>query len=142
MKKLIIIIFIIGSALLVNAQTNANSHVSGSLSQPKTDKIGIVIYSNDAETVWNAFRFANYSIGQGDSVSVFLLGKGVEAQDIESQEFDVKGMMQEYADNGGKILSCGTCLVSRNKEGSTLCPISSMSELYALIKSSDIVLTF
>lgn len=25
-------------------------------------KLGIVIYSNDSETVWNAFRFGNFAI--------------------------------------------------------------------------------
>ena len=39
--------------------------------------LGICIYSNDPESVWNAFRFANYSIKQfQDEVRVFLLGKG------------------------------------------------------------------
>jgi len=42
--------------------------------------IGIVISTNDAETVWNAFRLANYALNQGDTVSVFLLGKGVETK--------------------------------------------------------------
>jgi len=27
-------------------------------------KIGMVIYSNDAETVWNAFRFGNFALGE------------------------------------------------------------------------------
>ena len=38
-------------------------------------KIGIVIYSNDAETVWNALRFGNYAVKEGDSVATFLIGK-------------------------------------------------------------------
>jgi len=41
-------------------------------------KTGIIISSNDPETVWNAFRFANLSIKKGDEVKIFLLGKGVE----------------------------------------------------------------
>ena len=43
-------------------------------------KLAIVIYSNDPETVWNAFRFGVFARKQGDAVSVFLLGKGVEAE--------------------------------------------------------------
>lgn len=39
-------------------------------------KLGICIYTNDPESIWNAFRFANYSIKQfQDEVRVFLLGK-------------------------------------------------------------------
>lgn len=40
-------------------------------------KIGIIISSNDAETSWNAFRYANFCLGQKDAVKVFLTtGKG------------------------------------------------------------------
>ncbi|MDP2301370.1 MAG: hypothetical protein Q8N03_02960 [Ignavibacteria bacterium] len=41
-------------------------------------KLGIVIHSNDAETVWNAFRLGIFALHEGDSVKVFLLAKGVE----------------------------------------------------------------
>lgn len=41
-------------------------------------KIGIIISNNDAETCWNALRYANFSIGQKDEIKVFLAGKGVE----------------------------------------------------------------
>jgi uncharacterized protein involved in oxidation of intracellular sulfur len=33
-------------------------------------KIGIVVYSNDSETVWNAFRFANFALKEGDEINV------------------------------------------------------------------------
>ena len=33
-------------------------------------KLGIVISSNDPETVWNAFRFGSFALGQGDVVNV------------------------------------------------------------------------
>jgi hypothetical protein len=32
-------------------------------------KLGVVISTNDAETVWNAFRLANFSRGKGESSS-------------------------------------------------------------------------
>jgi uncharacterized protein involved in oxidation of intracellular sulfur len=41
-------------------------------------KLGIVIYSNDPETVWNAFRLGNFGLKEKDEVKVFLLAKGVE----------------------------------------------------------------
>jgi len=40
-------------------------------------KIGIVVYSNESETVWNAFRFANFALKGGEEVKVFLPGKGL-----------------------------------------------------------------
>ena len=36
--------------------------------------IGIIIYSEDAETVWNAFRFGNFALKKGDNTKVFLMG--------------------------------------------------------------------
>jgi sulfur relay (sulfurtransferase) complex TusBCD TusD component (DsrE family) len=105
-------------------------------------KIGIVLYSNDAETVWNAFRFANFALNNGDSVSLFLLGKGVEAQDIKSKDFDIKDQMNTFSEHGGKIMACGTCLRQRNSEGSKLCPVSSMNDLYEMVKTYDKILTF
>ena len=34
-------------------------------------KLGIVIYSDHSETVWNAYRLANFSLNKGDKVKVF-----------------------------------------------------------------------
>jgi uncharacterized protein involved in oxidation of intracellular sulfur len=36
-------------------------------------KLGIVIYSDHPETVWNAFRLANFSLNKKDQVKVFLM---------------------------------------------------------------------
>jgi len=38
-------------------------------------KLGLVIYSNDSETVWNVFRLGSFSLNKGDAVKVFLLAK-------------------------------------------------------------------
>jgi len=57
-------------------------------------KIGIVIYSNDPETVWNAFRFGNYAVKEGDSVATFLVGKGVESETLDTDTFDITEQMR------------------------------------------------
>jgi uncharacterized protein involved in oxidation of intracellular sulfur len=108
----------------------------------KKFKLGIVVYSNDPETVWNAFRLANFSISQGDEVSVFLLGKGVECESLTKGGFDVKGQAKAFAGSGGLIFTCGTCLKIRNKQGTELCPVSNLSNLYRIIRESDRVVTF
>jgi len=59
-------------------------------------KIGIVIYSNDPETVWNAFRFANFALKEKDEVKVFLLGKGVESECIDTDKFKVTEQMKLF----------------------------------------------
>jgi hypothetical protein len=111
---------------------------------PKSDptSIGIVIYSNDVETVWNALRLANFSKKEGDEVSVFLLGKGVEVDKLIKENKDVDEQVSQLLDSGASILGCGTCLESRNNTSPTICKFSSMKDLYELIRKNKIVLTF
>lgn len=105
-------------------------------------KLGIVIYSTDAETVWNAFRLGVFALKDGDAVNVFLLASGVECESLDTERFSVTGQMNELVEKGGKILACGTCLKIRNSEGTELCPLSTMKDLYELIRDSDKVVTF
>jgi len=105
-------------------------------------KLGIIIYSNDSETVWNAFRLGIFSRKQGDTVSVFLLGKGVEVESLDRDKFDITGQIHSFSDIGGAILACGTCLKLRESEELGICPISTMQDLYTLIHDSDKVLSF
>jgi len=105
-------------------------------------KIGIIICSNDPETVWNAFRYANFAVNEGDNVKVFLTGKGVEAESLDTPTFKVTDQIQSLVKNGGTIFSCGTCLKTRQKEASEVCSFSTMKEMYEIIKESDKVVTF
>lgn len=105
-------------------------------------KLGIVVYSNDAETVWNAFRLGMFALKKGDTVRAFLLGKGVECESIDTEKFAVTDQMKSFASAGGKILACGTCLKIRHSEGSEMCPLSTMGDLYEIVQESDKVLTF
>lgn len=105
-------------------------------------KLNIVIYSNDAETVWNAFRVGNFALKQGDVVRAFLLGKGVECETIETGKFKVTEQMHSFVEAGGKLQACGTCLKIRNSAGSDICPISTLNDLYEIVSASDKVLTF
>jgi len=44
--------------------------------------------------VWNAFRLGKSALGQGDTVNVFLLGKGVECESLDTKDFAVTQAMQ------------------------------------------------
>ncbi|WP_457591713.1 DsrE family protein [Geoglobus sp.] len=90
-------------------------------------KLGIVIYSNDVETVWNTYRFANFALKAGDEVKVFLLGKGVDCENMNDERFNLREQMEEFVKNGGKIYACGTCLKIRDSSPE-LCPVSMMEE--------------
>jgi len=106
-------------------------------------KLGIIISQTNPETVWNAFRLANFSNKQGDTVKIFLIGEGVEYEVSSSEKYNIQEQTTEFlkSDNT-KILACGTCLKSRNQEATNICPMSSMKDLYELIKESDKILTF
>ncbi len=110
--------------------------------KPAGMKLGIVIYSGDAEVVWNAFRFGNFALNQGDQVKVFLLAKGVEAESLDTDKFKVTDMMKDFVKAGGQIQACGTCLSFRHSEGSKLCPLSTIRDMYNIVKESDKVVTF
>jgi len=105
-------------------------------------RLGIVVYSNDPETVWNALRFGNFALDEGDEVRVFLLGKGVESESLDTEKFKVTEQMKLFVGKGGEIFACGTCLKIRQAEGSEMCPVSTMRDLYEIVKVSDRIVTF
>ncbi|OGB87739.1 sulfur reduction protein DsrE [candidate division WOR-1 bacterium RIFCSPLOWO2_02_FULL_46_20] len=105
-------------------------------------KIGVIISSNDAETCWNALRYANFSLDQKDEVKVFLMGKGVEFQSVSTDKFNTVEQAKKFLNSGAKMLACGTCIKSRNQEETEMCPINTMKDMYDIIKESDKVVTF
>ena len=56
----------------------------------------VIIYSDDAEAIYNAMRLANIGVEKGDEVSVFMLGKGVTFEQVDSTEFDVMGQINQF----------------------------------------------
>lgn len=139
MKINIILLFLLMSGVQLFGLNCRNAAIP---STTKSTSIGIVIYSNDAETVWNALRLANYSKNKGDTVKIFLLGKGVELDSMVKTNNDLKEQSDKFLNNGGNILGCGTCLRSRNNREPQVCKFSSLADLYKIIRKNKIVLTF
>lgn len=138
MKRSIIILAILLGLISIRVQAQTST-------PPKNTtptSIGIIIYSNDIETIWNAMRIAAYSKTQGDTVTVFLLGKGVEVEILAKKNKDLKEEVNKFIDNGGFVLGSGVCLASRNDKEPQLCKLSSIGDLYMLIRKSKIVLSF
>ena len=104
-------------------------------------KIGIVISTTDPETVWNALRFANTAILDKHQTKIFLLGKGVEIENIKDEKFNVAEQIDKIKELGGMMLACGTCIKSRNMQFD-VCPITTMKDMLKLVVESDRVLTF
>ena len=106
-------------------------------------KIGVILNTNDAETCWNCFRFGNEALANAHTVKIFLLGKGVEVENVKDDTFPLlEGSIKKFLKSHGIVLACGTCLKIRQKEESGICPVSTMKELLHLVEESDKVLTF
>lgn len=104
-------------------------------------KLGIVVYSNHSETVWNAFRLGVFALKRGDAVKVFLLANGVECESLDKGKFQVTEQIKEFLSLGGENLACGTCLTVRGADATDVCPMSTMEDLYNVIEQNDKVIS-
>ena len=105
-------------------------------------KLGVIISTNDAETCWNALRYANFALGQKEAVKVFFMGKGVEYQKIGTEKFNTIEQAEKFLKAGGLIYACGACIKSREQESSAMCPLSTMKDMYEIVRESDRTVTF
>ncbi|MEK7098856.1 MAG: DsrE family protein [Patescibacteria group bacterium] len=106
-------------------------------------KIGIVLQSNKLEHVWNTFRFANTALKTGHSVQMVLMSEGVEAEDLmDTPEFDISKKIEEFKNLAGVLLACESCLNIRSKNGSKICPVTTMVDLLKIVEESDKTLVF
>ena len=106
-------------------------------------KLSIILSTNNGETNWNAFRLANLALSKADTVSVFLLGEGVEYQQASPRQFNIKEQVETFLQSDkARIIACGTCMAIRKQGGSQECPEGGIEDLYNLVADSDKVLTF
>ncbi len=49
---------------------------------------------------------------------------------------------EKFLKSGGNIYACGTCIKAREQEASQMCPISTMKDMYDIVRESDKVVTF
>ena len=110
-------------------------------------KLGLIVYTDDTETVSNAFQFAIYAREAGDQVEVFLLGKGVGASlgktgGYARNVYSVAQQMKTLVDSGGRILVSGQCLEFRELGVPDLCTRADVKAMHEMVKSSDRVITF
>lgn len=106
-----------------------------------TMRLGIILETNNPERVWNGFRLANTALDADHTVEVFLLGDGVKAPDLEHEKFNPHGVILKFAQNGGTLLACGTCLDSRDLEPDDLRPRATMQDCLGVVEGADKVLT-
>ena len=105
--------------------------------------LGIILQSNKPEHAWNTFRLGITALKAGHQAEVFLMSEGSELDTIpDSKDFDISAKITDFKKLKGKIYACGSCLKVRGKVESAVCPVSTMSDLLAMIERSDKVLVF
>jgi sulfur relay (sulfurtransferase) complex TusBCD TusD component (DsrE family) len=106
-------------------------------------KLGIILHSNNPEHVWNALRLGITALKADRQVEIFLLSEGSELDSIsDTKDFDISVKVIEFKELKGNIYACGSCLKMRGKEESNVCPVSTMTDLLAMVESSDKTLVF
>lgn len=108
----------------------------------RTPDLGIVISSGDAETVWNALRLGIAAQSKGDSVVMFVINKAVDVFMKDSSSFDIPHTSQEFLSKGGDIYTCATCAKRRHTDNVQMCTITSVYDLYEIIRRSKKVISF
>ncbi|MDP2730514.1 MAG: DsrE family protein [Dehalococcoidales bacterium] len=104
-------------------------------------KLGIILNTSEPETAWNALRLGNEAMAGGHTVSIFLLGSGVEIETIKDKTYNVAELMKKFSRGKGSLLGCGTCMGIRHREAGVILK-STLSELLKLIEESDKIVSF
>jgi len=107
-------------------------------------KIGILVSTNDPETLWNAFRFANLCMNTDvtNEVTMFLNAKAVDYENHDSGKFNLKELAKIFTLSDGKLLACGKCLGFRGLEENEVCHKGSQKDLYEMLSTSDKFICF
>ena len=105
-------------------------------------KIGIILGTNDPEVVFNAFRFGVLALRNEHKVRIFLINSGVDIEDIDTHEFNIREQQFLFTKKDGEILSCMRSMKAHNREESEICHPCSMDDLLALVTGSDKVISF
>jgi sulfur relay (sulfurtransferase) complex TusBCD TusD component (DsrE family) len=107
-------------------------------------KIGILVSTNDPETLWNAFRFANLCMNTDvtNEVTMFLNAKAVDYEKHDSGNFNLKELAKTFTLSDGILLACGKCLGFRGLEENEVCHKGSQKDLYEMLATSDKFICF
>ena len=68
-------------------------------------KVGIVCSTKDPEILWNAFRFANFSLEKMDDVFLFLNCGAVAYHEVDSPKYKLEDLLKSFALSDGVLYS-------------------------------------
>jgi uncharacterized protein involved in oxidation of intracellular sulfur len=60
---------------------------------------------------------------------------------VSAAGFNVREQAKGVLDAGGRFLACGTCLKIRESQGSEICPLPTLKDIYEIVRDSDKLLT-
>ena len=63
----------------------------------------MVLSSNDPEIKWNAVRFGNFLLNEGDDVAIFLNGPAVDLFQGDSEQFPIAEQAKLFALSEGVL---------------------------------------
>ncbi len=141
-KNIIILILVLFSIQSGSAQLFSGCENVSAFDKSSTPDLGIIICSGDAETVWNALRLGIAAQQKGDTVVIFVISKAVDVFMKDSTGYDIPGTSLNFSAGGGDIYTCATCAKSRHTENVQMCTITSIYDLYEIVKRSVKVVTF
>ena len=141
-KNLVSLVLILFVAISGKAQLFSGCENVSAFSKSRTPDMGIVISSGDAETVWNALRLGIAAQSKGDTVVIFVISKAVDVFIKDTSSFDIPKTSLEFVSKGGDIYTCATCAKMRHTDNVEMCTITSIFDLYEIIKRSKKVVSF
>jgi predicted peroxiredoxin len=148
-KNVVILVFILICAQSGFAQLFSGCENVTAFSKNRKPDMGIVISSGERETVWNALRLGVAAESKGDSVVVFVVSKAVDVfmadttkLSKEELRFNIRRASIDFLSGGGDIYTCATCAKMRNTENVEMCTITSIFDLYEIVKRSKKVVNF
>ncbi len=149
MKKSVIILLCLITAHNGFAQLFSGCENVTAFNKNRTPDMGIVISSGERETVWNALRLGVAAESKGDSVVIFVISKAVDVFMADTSKlannekrFDIRQASIDFLSGGGDIYTCATCAKMRNTENVEMCTITSVFDLYEIVRKSRKVIDF
>lgn len=65
----------------------------------------IVLSNSDPELKWNAVRFGNFLLNEGEEVTLFLNGRAVDLYDGDSEQFPIVEQAKLFALSDGVLVA-------------------------------------
>lgn len=65
----------------------------------------MILSSNDPEIKWNALRFGNFLLNEGEDVGIFLNGSGVDLYAGDSATFPIAEQAKLFALSDGLLVA-------------------------------------